>query len=69
MVTLVRDGPNVNKTIFEEMNELIKHDHPDFAGLVDLGSCTIHIVTMHLVKACSSVEKKLNSYVWIYIHY
>ena len=36
MVTLVRDGPNVNKTIFRKMKELIKHDHPDFAGLVDL---------------------------------
>ena len=44
MVALVRDGPNVNKTIFRKMNELIKHDHPDFAGLVDLGSCIIHIV-------------------------
>ena len=44
MVTLVRDGPNVNKTIFQKMNELIQQDYPEFKGLIDLGSCTIHIV-------------------------
>ena len=44
MVTLVHDGPNVNKTIFRKVNELILQDHPDFPGLVDLGSCTIHVV-------------------------
>ena len=27
------------------MNELIAEDHPEFQGLVDLGSCTIH--TLH----------------------
>ena len=44
MATLVRDGPNVNKTIFRNMNKLIQEDHPQFTGLVDLGSCTIHTV-------------------------
>ena len=44
MATLVRDGPNVNKTIFRNMNELIVQDHPKYPGLVDLGSCTIHTV-------------------------
>ena len=42
--TLVRDGPNVNKTIFQKMNELISQDHPEFKGLIVLGSCTIHTV-------------------------
>ena len=37
MITLVQDGPNVNKTIFWHMNELILQDHPEFPGLVDLG--------------------------------
>ena len=59
MVTLVRDGPNVNKTIFRKMNELIKHDHPDFAGLVDLGSCTIHIVHNAFGKGMQECGKEI----------
>ena len=34
----------MNKTIFREMNELIAKDYPEFQGLIDLGSCTIHTV-------------------------
>ena len=34
----------MNKTIFCEMNEIIAKDHPEFQGLIDLGSCTIHTV-------------------------
>ena len=26
------------------MNELITQDHPDFMGLIHLGSCSIHII-------------------------
>ena len=37
MLTLIRDGPKVNKTISHEMNELIAKDHPEFQGLIDLG--------------------------------
>ena len=59
MVTLVRDGPNVNKTIFRKMNELIKHDHPDFAGLVDLGSCTIHTVHNAFGKGMQQCGKEI----------
>ena len=44
MASLIRDGPNVNKTIFCQINELILQDNPDFSGLVDLGSCSIHII-------------------------
>ena len=40
----MQDGPNVNKTIFNKMNELIQQDYPRFTGLIDLGSCTIHTV-------------------------
>ena len=68
MATLVRDGPNVNKTIFRKMNQLISDDHPQFSGLLDLGSCTIHTVHMHLEKAYNSLEKKLISYAWTCIH-
>ena len=41
MLTFIWDEPNVNKTIFQKMNELISGDHPEFKGLIDLGSCTL----------------------------
>ena len=41
---LVRDGPNVNKAIFQKMNELILQDFPDYPGMVDIGSCSIHVI-------------------------
>ena len=34
----------MNKTIFWHINELILQDHPEFPGLIDLGSCTVHII-------------------------
>ena len=34
----------MNKAIFRKMNELITQDYPDFMGLIDLGSCNIHII-------------------------
>ena len=42
--TLVRDGPNVNKAIFQKMNELVLWDFPAYLGLVDIGSCSIHVI-------------------------
>ena len=44
MVSLIRDGPNVSKTIFQKMNELIIQENPEFPGLVVLGSCSIHVI-------------------------
>ena len=44
MATLIQDGPNVNKVIFRKMNERITQDYPDVMGLIDLGSCSIHII-------------------------
>ena len=43
-LTLIWHGLNVNKTIFQKMNELISGDHPEFKGLIDLSSCTLHTV-------------------------
>ena len=44
MASLIRDGPNVNKTLFWKMNELITQENPEFPGHVDLGSCGIHVI-------------------------
>ena len=43
-ITLVRDGPNVNKAIMRKIEQTIKDEHPEFKGFVDLGSCVLHIV-------------------------
>ena len=44
MVSLIHDGPNVNKTIFRRLNEMITEEYPEYPGLIELGSCSIHIV-------------------------
>ena len=58
--TLVRDGPNVNKTIFHKLNKLIKEDHSDFPGLVDLGTCTIHTVHNAFNKGMEQYGKEVD---------
>ena len=44
LITLVRDGPNVNKAIMRKIKQTIKDEHPEFKGFVDLGSCVLHVV-------------------------
>ena len=57
LATPIRDGPNVNKTIFRKVNERISQDHPNFPDLVDLGSCTIHMVHNAFGKALEQYGK------------
>ena len=59
LVTLVRDGPNVNKTIFQKMDELIRHENPEFTGLVDLGSCSIHTIHNAFGKGLEKCGKEI----------
>ena len=59
LVTLVQDGPNVNKTIFRKMDELIRHDNPEFTGLVDLGSCSIHTIHNTFGKGLEKCGKEI----------
>ena len=44
LVTLVRDGPNVNMAIMRKIEQTIKDKHPEFKGSVDLGSCVLHAI-------------------------
>ena len=44
LITLVRDGPNVNKAIMRKIEQTIKNKHPEFKGFVDFGSCVLHVV-------------------------
>ena len=59
LVTLVQDGPNVNKTIFQKMDELIRHDNPECTGLVDLGSCSIHTIHKAFGKGLEKCGKEI----------
>ena len=61
MLTLIRDGPNVNKTIFQKMNELISGDHPEFKGLINLGSCTLHTVHNAFGKGIEQYGKDIDN--------
>jgi len=44
LIALAWDGPNVNKTIFNKLQQMIKDDYPQFSGFVDIGSCVLHVV-------------------------
>ena len=68
LVTLVRDGPNVNKTIFRKMDELIRHDNPELQALLIWVHVASTQFTMHLAKGLKNVVKKLNSSAWIFMH-
>ena len=55
---MLSDGLAVGKMltlIFHEINELIAKDHPEFQGLIDLVSCTIHTV-------CNAFGKGIKQY-------
>ena len=56
LATLVRDGPNVNKAIFQKLNKLIK----GFPGLMDLGTCTIHTVHNAFNKGMEQYGKEVD---------
>ena len=66
MLALIQDGPNVNKTIFQKMNELTSGDHPGFRGLIGLGSCTLQTVHNVFGKVLNNMERTLTTYVWIF---
>ena len=42
------------------MNELIVQDHPNYPGLVDLGSCTIHTVHSAFGKGLEKYGKDID---------
>ena len=54
---IVLDGPNVNKTILNELQQMIKDDYPQFAGFVDIGSCVLHAFGKGLEKYGKEVDQ------------
>ena len=65
LVTLVRDGPNVNKTIFRKMEDMTILNLQALLIWVHVASTQF---TMHLAKGLKNVVKKLNSSAWIFMH-
>ena len=39
------DGPDIKKTIYRNLNNFLKEN--DYGGLIELVTCTIHVVTIH----------------------
>ena len=60
LATLIRDGPNVNKTIFRSVNHLIKQSNVNFPGLVDLGTCVLHTVHNAFNKGMEQFGKEVD---------
>ena len=44
LLTLGSDGPNVNKTIWRELESKIRATDPGFRNFVDVGTCFIHVM-------------------------
>ena len=44
LLTLGSDGPNVNKTIWRELESKIKETELGFGNLVDVWTCNIHVM-------------------------
>ena len=58
--TLLKDGPNLNKTIFNKLQSLIKAENAQFNGFVDLGSCILHNVHNSFGKGLKQFGKKID---------
>ncbi|PFX13024.1 hypothetical protein AWC38_SpisGene22936 [Stylophora pistillata] len=63
LLTLGSDGPNVNRTIWREMEKKIREVYPGFQGLVDVGTCNIHIVHNSFGKGLDKYGKDAEQFV------
>ena len=46
--------------LFRKMNELILQDCPEFPGLIDLGSCSIHVIHNAFGKCLEKYGKEVD---------
>ena len=60
LIALARDGPNVNKTILNELQQMIKDDYPQFVGFADIGSCVLHVVHYAFGKGLEKYGKEVD---------
>ena len=66
LITLVRDGPYLNKAIMRKIEQTIKNEHPEFKGYADLGSC-VNVVHNGFGKGLEMYGKDMISYAWIFM--
>lgn len=70
VMTICRDGPNVNKTLFALFQESLKK--LNLKPLIDLGSCNIHIVHNAFLKGCEKLGLDVSDFiiqVYYYFHH
>ena len=67
-LSLVGDGPYVNKAIMRKIEQTIKNEHPEFKGFGDLGSCVLHVVHNGFGKGLEMYGKGMISYAWIFVY-
>lgn len=61
ILTLARDGPNVNKTVFNKFQE--KNKLLNIQPLVDIGSCTIHTIHNAFLKGLESLSIDISDFI------
>ena len=67
LITLVRDGPNVDKAIIREIEQTIKDGHPEFKDLLILEAVFCMSCITVLVKDLKCMAKTSISYAWIFM--
>ena len=67
LLSLASDWPNGNKTVFRLVYEKLS----EICGrsLVDMDTCTLHIVHNALVQVSRLMEVKPKSLYWTYMHF
>ena len=60
LITLVRDGPYVNKASMRKIEQTIKLELPELKGFADLGSCVLHVVHNGFGKGLEMYDKDIN---------
>ncbi len=64
LLTLGSDGPNVNKTVWKEVNEsVLKNAERGRTGLLEIGSCTLHVVHNAFAKGLEEYGKNISEFV------
>ena len=67
LITVVRDGPNVNKAIMRKIEQTIKDEHLEFKGCVDLGSYVMHVVHNGFGKGLERYGKDIDQLAWTFM--
>lgn len=62
MLMLSCDEPNVNKSVIRQVNEAVKKENTDGIGLIDIGTCNLHIIHNSFKKALDAFGFDIGSF-------